>query len=144
MAMQRFFEMAGDPSARPHSQDRRSSSFSEKESEWREAPSVFQKDVAGFSRTKRVYAVKDKAMAPGLSPGMAVVVDVMDRSPSPAGFFLLSDGVGEIIRHCAVIEGEGASPVIKITAAQKDVPAQEKPLETLSLIGRVIAKLDYI
>ena len=82
-------------------------------------------------------------MAPEFNRDEHVLVDLSDCTPSPPGSFIISDGFGVMLRNCALIAQ--SDPVeIKITALKQSFQSQELPLDDVQIIGRVIAKLQWL
>ena len=75
--------------------------------------------------------------------GGAVLVDLSDTKPSPPGVFLVSDGVGHILRHCEIVAQK--QPVqVRLSANNRNYEAYTAALDKAGLIGRVIAKLQWL
>lgn len=111
--------------------------------QWVMPASLFANRTRGPAAQIRVFTVSDKAMIPDLMPGENVLVDMADTTPSPPGFFLLSDGVGHIIRQCAIIPGSRPA-LLRLTALNGAYEAYELPMSAHPLSGRVIAKLQWL
>lgn len=89
----------------------------------------------------RIFTVQDSSMEPDFMTGAQVLVDLSDVLPSPPGVFLLSDGVGHVLRQCDVIPGE--TPLQIHLSARSGVSFRLSP-EKAGIIGRVIARLDWL
>jgi hypothetical protein len=91
----------------------------------------------------RVFEIQDSTMAPDFQPGEHVLVDLSDTKPSPPGVFLVSDGVGHILRHCEI--AARMQPVqVRLSANNRNYEAYTAPLDKAGLVGRVIAKLQWL
>ena len=82
-------------------------------------------------------------MAPELLPGETVLVDLSDVTPSPPGIFVVADGLGHIIRRCAHVP-QSNPPQIRITAADTQYESHTTDLARAGIVGRVIAKLQWL
>lgn len=91
----------------------------------------------------RIFTVQDNAMAPEFAAGETVLVDLSDGRPSPPGLFVISDGLGPIVRHCAVVPQ--SKPVqVRVTARNAMVEPCILLLDKVEIIGRVIARLQWL
>jgi hypothetical protein len=91
----------------------------------------------------RVFEIRDSTMAPDFQPGEHVLVDLSDTKPSPPGVFLVSDGVGHILRHCEIVAQK--QPVqVRLSANNRNYEAYTAVLDKAGLVGRVIAKLQWL
>lgn len=89
----------------------------------------------------RIFTVQDHSMEPDFMPGAQVLVDLSDIMPSPPGVFLLSDGVGHVLRQCDVIPGE--TPLQIHMSARSGVSFRLSP-DKAGIVGRVIARLEWL
>lgn len=85
----------------------------------------------------RVVAIEDDAMFGELRTGDRVVVDLSRTGPSPAGIFLVDDGVTWTPRHLELLPGV-EPPTVMITARNPDYRNREAPVDGLKIIGRVM------
>lgn len=82
-------------------------------------------------------------MEPDFKRGEHVLVNLSDKKPSPPGTFVVSDGFGYLVRQCEVIPG--SKPVdIKVSALNSSFNPQKLRLSEFEIIGRVIAKLQWL
>ncbi len=93
----------------------------------------------------KVFKVEDTMMEPAFKRGEHVLVDISDTRPSPPGPFVLSDGFGYIVRHCAFV-ARSTPPIIELstTNPQSALPPERHPAKHVNLTGRVIAKLQWL
>ncbi|MCB1556144.1 MAG: hypothetical protein KDJ15_02405 [Alphaproteobacteria bacterium] len=91
----------------------------------------------------KIFSVSENAMAPGFVRGEQVLVDLSDTNPSPPGVFVLSDGMGQILRQCEYIPHSNP-PEIHISTPGNRYEPRTLPLSDTVLIGRVIAKLQWL
>lgn len=84
-----------------------------------------------------VVPVEDDAMFAELRIGDRVVVDTSRKEPSPAGIFLIDDGVAWTARHLEVLPGV-EPPTVMITSRNHDYRSREARIEALKIVGRVI------
>lgn len=91
----------------------------------------------------RIFQVRENVMEPLLRQGEHVLVDLSDKTPSPPGCFVISDGFGFMIRDCAYVP-QSEPPKIRISAAKTDFQSQILQKDEFEITGRVIAKLQMI
>lgn len=82
-------------------------------------------------------------MTPDFTPGEQVLVDLTDRSPSPPGVFIVSDGLGYLIRQCEYLPGS-KPPQIKLSPVNPKFEPSIVELKKTDIAGRVIAKLQWL
>jgi hypothetical protein len=115
----------------------------DKSGEWVIPAQLFVHRTQAPPEQIRIFTVRDSAMAPDFSPGETVLVDLSDTRPSPPGLFVVSDGVGPIIRHCAVVP-QSSPPDIRLSARNPLYESFTQPLGQAAMIGRVIARLQWL
>lgn len=157
LAMRRFFGLPvdGESAAREVTGDRRYvidplvANMGEKDyapdqqDAWIMPASLLQGRTKAAPGNIKIFAVQEKTMTPDFLPGEHVLVDLSDTQPSPPGVFIISDGLGFIIRHCAHIP-YSQPPIVQLsTASDKDEPYRTT-LDKAGIIGRVIAKLEWL
>lgn len=113
------------------------------EENWVMPASLFKARTRATSGQIRVFAVQERAMTPDFMPGEHVLVDLSDTKPSPPGVFLISDGLGHIIRQCAYVL-HSSPPEIRLVAANEKYDSCTVRLSGTDIIGRVIAKLQWV
>ncbi len=91
----------------------------------------------------KIFAVQEDAMIPEIYQGEQVLVDLSDKKPSPAGVFVVSDGLGYIIRQCEYVP-HSDPPEIKLSARNSKYDSYVTLLEKAEIIGRAIAKLQWL
>lgn len=89
----------------------------------------------------RIFTIRDNSMEPDFMVGAQVLVDLSDTTPSPPGVFILSDGLGHVLRQCDIIPGE--TP-LQVNVQAKNGTAFRLPLTKAAIVGRVIARLDWL
>ena len=89
----------------------------------------------------RIFTVRDNSMEPDFMVGSQVLVDLSDVMPSPPGVFVMSDGVGHVLRQCDVIPGE--TP-LQINVGARSGVSFRLSADKAGIIGRVIARLDWL
>ncbi len=91
----------------------------------------------------KIFSISENAMAPDFLRGEQVLVDLSDKKPSPPGAFIISDGLSQIIRQCEIVP-HSAPPQIKISARREQYESYTVSLDDPTIIGRVIAKLQWL
>ncbi len=89
----------------------------------------------------KIFQVGESTMEPHFKRGEHVILDLTDRTPSPPGAFVISDGFGYMIRHCEYVP-KSKPPQTRISGGS----AEPQILETsaLEIIGRVIGKMQWL
>ena len=91
----------------------------------------------------RIFKIEDDAMTPDFKKGTFVLLDTSQKMPSPPGVFLISDGVGEIVRRCA-LAAQSNPPQLKISPSNTDYESEIISFKENIILGRVVAKLEWI
>lgn len=110
---------------------------------WVMPASVLAQRTRGKPENIRIFTVQERAMAPDLLPGETVLVDLSDVTPSPPGIFVVSDGLGHIIRRCAHVP-HSQPPQIRLSAADAGYESMTMATDRAGIVGRVIAKLQWL
>jgi len=91
----------------------------------------------------RIFSVHGDAMMPDFRPDERVLVDLSDTKPAPAGDFVISDGMNHIIRQCEYVP-HSDPPQVRISARDGKYAPYVAALDQAAIIGRVIAKLQWL
>ncbi|MBU0859628.1 MAG: LexA family transcriptional regulator [Alphaproteobacteria bacterium] len=110
---------------------------------WVMPASLFAHRTRTAPENIRIFTVQDNAMRPDLMPGETVLVDMADVTPAPPGIFLVSDGLGHIIRQCAPVP-QARPPQIRLSALNAQYESYSLSPDRAGIIGRVIAKLQWL
>jgi len=110
---------------------------------WVMPASLFENRTKAPPEKIRIFAVQEDAMVPDLQQGERVLVDLSDTRPSPAGIFVVSDGLGHIIRQCEYVP-HSDPPALKLSARNGRYEPYTIPLDKAQIIGRVLAKLQWL
>lgn len=113
------------------------------DTDWAIPPALLNPGAASPPEKVRVFHVRDTAMEPEFLKDEQVLVDTSDKNPAQAGVFLVSDGFGNMLRHCAAIP-KSDPPEIKISASATGFQPQTLKLGDFLIVGRIIAKLQMI
>ncbi len=111
--------------------------------QWRIPAKILNKRTSAPPDQIKIFENTEHLMEPDFRQGEHVLVDMSDKKPSPPGVFLVSDGLGYMVRYCEFIP-KSNPPEIKISARHRDFVAQTVDLNDIDLLGRVIAKLQMI
>lgn len=84
-----------------------------------------------------VVAIEDDAMFSDLRIGDRVVVDTTRTVPSPAGTFMISDGISWTPRRLELIP-ESTPQTVMVTARNPDYRSTEALLSAITIVGRVV------
>lgn len=91
----------------------------------------------------KIFKVQEQLMEPEYRHGEHVLVDLSDQTPTPPGAFIVSDGFGYMLRFCEfVVNSE--PPEIKISASNSAFQTQTLTFDDFDIVGRVIAKLQWL
>lgn len=91
----------------------------------------------------RIFTVSDNMMEPDYRRGEHVLVDLSGQNPSPPGAFIVSDGFGYMLRHCEFVPRSNP-PKVKIAALNASFQPQVLAQDEFHIIGRVIARLQWV
>lgn len=116
---------------------------SQPDGEWVMPASVMERHTTAPPDQIRIFEVRETTMQPDYKKGEHVIVDLSDKSPSPPGVYVVTDGFGYMIRHCMFV-AKSDPPLIRISALQNDFQPQILEEGAFSLVGRVIAKLQWV
>ena len=105
--------------------------------EWGFPENWFKFQYGADPNSCRVVPIEDDAMFGELRTGDRVVVDISRTEPSPAGIFLVDDGVTWTPRHLELLPGVDP-PTVMITARNPDYRNREAPIDALKIVGRVM------
>ena len=112
-------------------------------SQWVIPAEIMQKRTDTGPEHIKSFRVEDNMMMPEFNRDEHVLVDLSDCSATPPGTFVVSDGFGFMLRNCEHIPN--SEPVkIKITALKESFEPQKLTLDEFQIIGRVIAKLQWL
>lgn len=89
----------------------------------------------------KIFAVRDNSMEPDFAVGTQVLVDLSDTMPSPPGVFVMSDGVGPVLRQCDIVPGEEP---LQLNISSRSGVSFRLSMNKASITGRVIARLEWL
>jgi phage repressor protein C with HTH and peptisase S24 domain len=88
-----------------------------------------------------IARIKGDSMKPEFQPGDRVLVDTLDRLPSPSGVFAIWDGFAQIVKRIELVPYSDPPRALLISANRSYEP-REVPLSDLIINGRVIGRWD--
>lgn len=91
----------------------------------------------------KIFTIKESVMEPDFKRGEPVLVDLSNNFPSPPGVYIIWDGYSYLARQCDIIAGS-EPPQIKISARDESFNPQIISLDGCQIVGRVIAKLQWL
>lgn len=91
----------------------------------------------------KIFSVQENLMEPDYKRGEHVLIDLSDQNPSPPGAFIISDGFGIMLRYCEFVPHSNP-PEIRISATQSSFQMQTLEHGVFDIVGRVIAKLQWL
>lgn len=113
------------------------------QSQWVIPADIIKKHTDTPSEQIKSFQVSDNMMTPDFNKDEHVLVDLSDHNPSPPGTFIISDGFGFLLRHCEFVP-HSDPPEITISATKKTFEPQKLSEGKFEIIGRVIAKLQWL
>lgn len=113
------------------------------ESHWIIPAEILSKRTQAPPGKVKIFQINETLMEPEFRRGEYVLIDLSDTHPSPPGAFVLSDGFGYMMRHCEFVP-RSTPPEIVVSACRREFQPQTLALEDVSIIGRVIAKLQWV
>lgn len=111
--------------------------------QWMMPATIFQTRTNAPAEKIKIFKVQENAMAPEFAFGEHVVIDMSDHDPSPPGAFIISDGFGQMLRRCEFVPGS-KPPKVRISAHDKNFETQILDRQEIQILGRVIAKLQWL
>ncbi|TAD89895.1 MAG: S24 family peptidase [Alphaproteobacteria bacterium] len=90
----------------------------------------------------KIIQVTGDSMAPTIGSGARVLVDLGDRRPSPAGVFVLWDGVGIVMKRIEAVPGPQA--LLRIISDNPVYAPYERAAEETQIFGRVVATWQWL
>ena len=91
----------------------------------------------------KIFSVKETLMEPDYKRGEHVLIDLSYKSPTPPGTFIISDGFGVMLRNCEYVP-HSAPAEIRVSASRPSFQTQLLGKDDFEIIGRVIAKLQWL
>ena len=91
----------------------------------------------------KIFTVKEHFMEPEFKRGENVLIDLSDIRPSPPGCFIISDGFGYMLRACEYVP-KSSPATIRVSAFNKAFQAHTLEEDDFKIVGRVIAKLQWL
>jgi hypothetical protein len=92
---------------------------------------------------QNTYIVTDHLMAPDFARDETILVDPLDRTPAPAGAFVVSDRFSHMVRHCEIIV-DSNPPEIRVSAHDQSFNAQVLKFDDFEIVGRVVGKVSWL
>lgn len=111
--------------------------------DWIIPQSVFVDKVDEPPEQVKIFKIEDGYMAPVFMQGDYVVADLSDVQLSSPGRFIVSDGFGYFVRQCEALPSSDPLQV-RVSALSADFSTQTLNFEDLQIIGRVIAKVQWL
>lgn len=110
---------------------------------WLIPENILSQNTQTTPENLKTFIVKERVMEPDFKYGEAVLVDLSNNFPSPPGAYIIYDGYSHLVRQCELLQG--SAPVeIRISARDKAFMPQTISLEECQIIGRVVAKLQWL
>jgi phage repressor protein C with HTH and peptisase S24 domain len=84
----------------------------------------------------RVMRIEGDSMQPTLQEGDLVLVDTARHQPSPPGIFILFDGMALVAKRLE-LTGDASQPRVRMRSDNTAYETCERPLDAISIVGRV-------
>ncbi len=110
--------------------------------EWQIPFDFLRSHTSAAPASLRIIRVHGDSMVPDFRPGERVLVNTDDRLPSPPGVFIVWDGFGLVIKRLEVIPYSEPATV-RLISANADYAVYERPLEDVTVNGRVIGRWQW-
>lgn len=85
----------------------------------------------------KIITIVGDSMVPDFLPGQRVMVDTIDRTPSPPGVFAVWDGLAIVVKQVEYI-AHSDPPRVLITSRNRDYQPYERVMDEAYIQGRVI------
>lgn len=86
----------------------------------------------------RIIFVTGDNMAPTLDDNDMVLVDLSRNVPSPAGIYVLYDGIGLVIKRLESVVEKSGKRMVHISSDNPHYPPYTRSAEEINVIGRVV------
>ena len=110
--------------------------------EWQIPLDFLRSHTPAAPASLRIIRVHGDSMVPDFRPGERVLVNTDDRLLSPPGVFIVWDGFGLVIKRLEVIPYSEPATV-RLISANADYEVYERPLEDVTVNGRVIGRWQW-
>jgi phage repressor protein C with HTH and peptisase S24 domain len=104
--------------------------------EWRFPAEWLRGEMRAAPNNLWVVTVEGDSMAPALTPGDKVVIDVSRRIPSPPGIFALWDGLALVVKRLEFIQGS-EPPRVRIISDNEHYRPYERTCDEVKIVGRI-------
>lgn len=104
---------------------------------WNLPPSYLQQELRLRPHAARIIEVQGDSMEPLLLSGDRVMVNLLDRAPSPPGVFAVWDGIGVVVKRLEFIPNSDP-PCIVISSDNPKHGRYERTADEVNIIGRVV------
>ena len=88
--------------------------------------------------------VRGDSMTPDIKEGDRVIIDIDDKTPSPAGIFALDDGAGGTVIKRLEILFQQDQKSIRIISSNPHYSPYEVKADQITIIGRVILRIGRV
>ena len=122
---------------------RMSDSADNAQADWILPAEIMQKRTRSTPDHIKSFRVEDNMMSPDFKRDEHVLVDLEDRTPTPPGTFVVSDGFGYLLRNIEHVPSSNPAQ-IRISALDKNFQSQILNAKDFNIVGRVIAKLQWL
>jgi transcriptional regulator with XRE-family HTH domain len=111
--------------------------------EWQVPTEVVRFYSSAAATDLRFITVMGDSMEPTLQPGQRVLVDTVDRTPTPPGIFVVWDGLGLVVKRVQALAH--SDPIrVRISSDNDKYEAYERTLAEAYIQGRVIGQWRWL
>jgi transcriptional regulator with XRE-family HTH domain len=107
--------------------------------EWQLPSEVVRYHSSAPASDLRFITVLGDSMEPTLQPGQRVLVDTVDRTPTPPGIFVVWDGLGLVVKRVQALAHSDPMRV-RITSDNPKYEGYERSLAEAYIQGRVVGQ----
>ncbi|AWK85053.1 XRE family transcriptional regulator [Azospirillum thermophilum] len=104
---------------------------------WELPPDYLHRELRVRPGAARIIEVQGDSMEPLLQSGDRVMVNLLDRAPSPPGVFAVWDGIGVVVKRLEFIPNSDP-PCIVISSDNQKHRTYERTADEVNIIGRVV------
>lgn len=104
---------------------------------WELPPDYLNRELRVRPGAARIIEVQGDSMEPLLVTGDRVMVNLLDRAPSPPGIFAIWDGFGVVVKRLEFIPNSDP-PCIVISSDNPKHGRYERTADEVNIIGRVV------
>ncbi|SLN77263.1 helix-turn-helix domain-containing protein [Oceanibacterium hippocampi] len=107
---------------------------------WSMPDDFLRSELRMAQRAGRIIQIVGDSMAPTLSPGDRVILNLADRWPAPPGIFALWDGFGVVCKRLEFVP-HSDPPTMRVLSDNRNHPPYDRVAGDVRVIGRVVGMI---